>query len=68
MLRKHVGHFETRFFSELLENQSTVTVYLRHGIKLTGTLVGVSEEAIFLGGPMPQMIYKDSISTVIEVA
>lgn len=58
---------ETHFLSQFLVSGNLVSVYLKHGIKLMGSLVAVSEGVIFLGEPIPQMIYKSSISTIIEV-
>ena len=53
------------FLAKLVETESLVSVYLVHGVKLTGKLIGFSDKAIFLGEPIPQMIYKRSIGTII---
>lgn len=60
-----MGEEQPRFLTELLETNSTISVYLIHGVKLTGKLIGFSDKVIFLGEPVPQMIYKRSISTII---
>lgn len=55
---------QKKFISNLIENQTTVSIYLKHGIKLTGKIVSEAEGVIFLSEPIPQMIYKSSVSTI----
>ncbi len=55
---------QTQFLSALIAAQSPVSVYLKNGIKLRGTIVGHSETAIFLDDPIPQLVYKEQISTI----
>lgn len=57
---------ETHFLIQFLESGNPISVYLKNGIKLTGKLAAVSDGAILLGAPIPQMIYKSCISTIIQ--
>jgi RNA chaperone Hfq len=59
--------YQERFISELIANQTSVAVYLKNGIKLTGKIVGVTNDVIFLNQPVPQMIYKKQISTILPL-
>lgn len=59
---------QMNYLSELIENQATVSIYLKHGIKLTSKITGATETVIFLSDLVPQMIYKNSVSTVIPNA
>lgn len=53
------------FFDELIAAQNEVSVYLKNGIKLNGKIMSATGDVIVLGGAVPQMVYKDSVSTVI---
>jgi len=55
---------QINFFSSLINSQSIVSIYLKNGIKLTGTIIATSENVIFLNTPILQMIYKDRVSTI----
>jgi RNA chaperone Hfq len=57
---------QKQFLSSLIADQSTVLVYLKNGVKLTGKIIGESSGAIFLSDPIPQMVYKSCVSTVIS--
>lgn len=57
--------YQERFISDLIANQSPVSVYLKNGIKLTGRIIGVTKDVIFLNQPVPQMIYKRQVSTIL---
>lgn len=59
---------QTRFLSSLIANKVPVAVYLRHGIKLKGRLVGFDEKILFLADAQGvQLILKDSVSTVTPI-
>ena len=59
---------QAQFISSLVRNKSLIAIYLRHGIKLSGVLVGFHKKVLFLKDSNGiQMIYMDSVSTVIEV-
>lgn len=55
---------QENFISGIIKTQSTVAIYLIHGIKLTGKIIAETESTIFLNSPIPQMIYKRQISTI----
>lgn len=60
------GAIEEKYLKELIDNQVDVFIFLKSGIKLTGKIVGVSRNAVFLGEPVAQMIYKRYISTIVD--
>lgn len=57
--------YQERFISDLIANQSPVSIYLKNGIKLTGKIIGVTKDVIFINQPVPQMIYKKQVSTIL---
>jgi RNA chaperone Hfq len=61
-----IGLIQERFLSALIEKKAIVTIYLMNGIKLTGKIVGASKNTILLSEPVPQMIYKSRVSTIVE--
>ena len=65
-MTKKASNYQQKFLSDLIQDRSTVAVYLKNGIKLRGTIIGATKNAIFLDDPMPQLIYKEQISTVCE--
>ena len=58
---------QEKFIAGLIENQSIVSVYLKNGVKLTGKIIAATDDVIFLNGPVPQMIYKQRVSTILPV-
>ena len=56
---------QERFLSTLVKNQSTVSIFLKNGIRLTGKISGVGRDVIFLNNPSTQMIYKRRVSTIL---
>jgi RNA chaperone Hfq len=64
-LFKMKTEIQTNFFTALVEAKVQIAVYLRHGIKLKGKLVGFDEAALFLDDSHHiQMILIDAVSTV----
>lgn len=59
--------YQERFLSDLIARQTPVAVYLKNGIKLTGKIIGVTNDIIFLNNPAPQLIYKRQVSTVVPL-
>lgn len=59
---------QKKFLSNLISDQTIVSVYLKHGIRLTGKILWEDEGVIFLSEPIPQMIYKSSVSTIVPSA
>lgn len=55
---------QEKFLSNLVTEQSIASIYLKNGIKLTGKIIASSKDAIFLNSPVPQMIYKNRVSTI----
>ncbi len=62
------SRIEEQFLKPLIDNQVQVAIFLKNGIKLTGKIIAVTNENIFLGEPIVQMIYKKYISTIVEPA
>lgn len=61
---------EESYYDKLIENATNVYIYLINGIKLTGVLGLNSGNIIILkshDNQSHQMIYKNSISTVVPV-
>ncbi len=58
---------QEKFLAQLIKNQSTVSIYLKNGIKLTGKIIGATKDIIFLNDPVPQMIYKNRVSTIVPL-
>jgi host factor-I protein len=57
------------FLKILADNKAPVAVYLRHGIKLKGKIIGFDEKTIFLENTdsSTQLIFIDSVSTVTPI-
>lgn len=56
---------QKEFVADLIENKTHVNLYLRNGIKLTGTILEQDETAIkFDGTKATNLVYKDAISTI----
>lgn len=56
---------QDHFLASLIESQITIAIYLRHGIKLKGRLVGFDEMSLFLEDEKgTQLILKDAVSTI----
>ena len=58
------------FLKGLVQNKALVAVYLRHGIKLKGKLIGFDEKTIFLenADSTTQLIFIDSVSTIFPIS
>jgi RNA chaperone Hfq len=59
---------QDKFLAELIANQTPVAIYLKNGVKLTGKIIGVTNDIIFLNNPAPQMIYKKQVNTILPMA
>jgi len=59
---------QARFLQEILQNHSTINIYLKSGIKLTGYLVGFDQYILWLktlsGDEKIQAVYKHAIATI----
>jgi RNA chaperone Hfq len=57
------------FLKVLVDNKAPVAVYLRHGIKLTGKIVGFDQTAIFLEdlNKIIQIVLINAVSTVTPI-
>lgn len=55
---------EQDFANSLIGGEKFTAVFLKNGIKLTGILVGIDEECLFLKNMVTQMIYKHAVSTI----
>lgn len=56
---------QKEFITDLIENKTHVSLYLRNGVKLTGTILEQDETAItFDGTKATNLVYKDAISTI----
>jgi host factor-I protein len=53
------------FFDQLVKNKTPVAVFLKNGIKLTGTLIAFDDDCLFLQNILLQMVYKHAITTVV---
>jgi host factor-I protein len=53
------------FMDQLVKSKTPVAVFLKNGIKLTGTLLAFDDECLFLQNILLQMVYKHAITTVI---
>jgi RNA chaperone Hfq len=60
--------YEALCLSQLIKTQARVVIYLKNGVKLTGRIIAVSEDAIFLNDPAPKMIYRKIVSTIVPVS
>jgi RNA chaperone Hfq len=60
-----ISNIESIFLPELISHKTPVSIYLRHGIRLRGKLVGQDEKALFLEDTSGvQMILKSAVSTI----
>ncbi len=56
---------QSRFLKQLIENQSYVSIYLKNGVRLTGKIIGLTDDIVFLNTPVPQLVYKKQINTIL---
>jgi host factor-I protein len=56
---------EQDFINKLIQDKTPVSVFLKNGIKLTGIIIGVDQETIYLKNILVQMVYKHAVSTVM---
>ena len=56
---------QDNFLNKLIEENSSVSIYLLNGIKLQGNIHSCDQFVIVLNGQAPQLIYKHSISTIV---
>jgi RNA chaperone Hfq len=56
---------QSKYLSVLAENRATVSVILKSGVKLTGKIIGVTNDIIFLNSPAPQMVYKKWVRSIV---
>ena len=60
-----ISNIESKFLFELISKQAPVSIYLRHGIRLRGKLVGQDVHCLFLEDSTGvQMILKSAVSTI----
>ncbi len=60
-------NIQDTFLHYLVTQKVPVAVYLKNGIKLKGLITHFDEHSIFLDQPSLQMIFKDAISTIMEL-
>ena len=53
------------FLQSLIENQTSVGIYLVNGIKLQGYVSAFDDKVVLLRNTLTQMVYKHAISTVV---
>ncbi|RKE25210.1 host factor-I protein [Paraburkholderia sp. BL23I1N1] len=59
---------QDEFLQTLLNDKTTVNVFLVNGIRLSGQLAGFDQFAVLLeSGPGVQLVFKHAISTVMPV-
>ena len=54
-----------QYIDNLIKNQSLVSVYLKHSIRLKGYILAQDEESILLRQGASQLIFKSKISTIL---
>ena len=59
---------QDNFLNSLITEGDSVAIFLINGIKLTGTLVYSTPDALFLKNGNTQLIYKSKISTVMRIS
>lgn len=60
------GDLQTTVLETLCSREAGVSVYLASGIKLRGRLVGQDHYTVVLRDKFDQIIYKHTISTIME--
>tara|TARA_B100000768_G_scaffold104865_1_gene97394 strand:- start:448 stop:651 length:204 start_codon:yes stop_codon:yes gene_type:complete len=55
------------FLSDLVRENTSVSIYLANGIKLHGQVENFDESVIFLKNSVSQLVYKHAISTIVPV-
>jgi host factor-I protein len=56
------------FLRNIMQEDTSVAIYLINGIKLTGKLVSFTPHTLFLHNMTTQMIHKKTISTVMPIS
>lgn len=59
------SEIQNKYIQAIIKEKSSVYIFLKNGIKLSGKIMGETDEVIFLSSPALQMVYKSSISTVV---
>ena len=57
-----------RFLTELRDKKTPVSIFLTSGIRLNGVISAFDEYTIFLNKPIPQVVYKQAIATILPQA
>tara|TARA_B100000787_G_C16166861_1_gene284363 strand:+ start:133 stop:336 length:204 start_codon:yes stop_codon:yes gene_type:complete len=55
------------FLSDLVRENTSVSIYLANGIKLHGQVENFDESVILLKNSVSQLVYKHAISTIVPV-
>ena len=58
-------HLQDNFLNKVIEENISVSIYLLNGIKLQGNIHSFDQSAIVLHGQAQQLIYNQSISTIL---
>lgn len=63
----NANNTQEAFLSELIKNNTPVSVYLKSGIRLNGVITQFDEHTLLLESNTTQIIYKHAISTIMLV-
>ncbi len=53
------------FLNKLIQDKTSIAVYLRNGIKLTGQLTSANQETLYLSREVTCCIYKKHVSVIM---
>lgn len=65
--QQEANNMQDNFLSELKNNQTPVSVYLKTGIRLNGVITQSDHYTLLLESSTTQLIYKHAISTIMLV-
>jgi len=57
---------QEKFLLEFIIKKTIVSLYLRNGIKMTGTIIAMTDDIIFFNDPVPKTIYKRHVKQVFS--
>ncbi|HFU7073647.1 RNA chaperone Hfq [Bacillus cereus] len=60
-------HLQEELYKQIKEEKSTVTIFLKSGVRIVGEVVGVDKfTVLILVDGKQQLIYKQAISTIMK--
>ncbi|KAB2440389.1 RNA chaperone Hfq [Bacillus luti] len=60
-------HLQEELYKQIKEEKSTVTIFLKSGVRIVGEVVGIDKfTVLMLVDGKQQLIYKQAVSTIMK--